>query len=79
MGIARALYHDPQILVFDEATSALDNKTEKEVTNAINAAASGRTMITIAHRLSTVKNADKVYKIENGNIELSVLGDKIVA
>jgi ATP-binding cassette, subfamily B, bacterial PglK len=79
LGIARALYHDPQILVFDEATSALDNKTEKEVTNAINAAASGRTMITIAHRLSTVKNADKVYKIENGKIELSVLGDKIVA
>ena len=78
LGIARALYHDPQILVFDEATSALDNKTEKEVTDAINAAACGRMMITVAHRMSTVKNADKVYKIENGKIELSVLGDKVV-
>ena len=78
LGIARALYHDPQILVFDEATSALDNKTEKEVTDAINAAASGRTMITIAHRMSTVEKADKVYKIEKGIIDPIVLCDNVV-
>jgi ATP-binding cassette, subfamily B, bacterial PglK len=73
LGIARALYHDPQILVFDEATSALDNKTEKEVTSAINAAADGRTMITIAHRMSTVKKANKVYKIANGQLNAEFL------
>ena len=73
LGIARALYHDPQILVFDEATSALDNKTEKEVTDAINAAASGRTMITIAHRMSTVEKANKVYKIVDGQLNAELL------
>ena len=48
----------------------INNKTEKEVTDAINAAASGRTMITIAHRMSSVERAGRVYKIENGCIEL---------
>ncbi len=76
LGIARALYRDPQILVFDEATSALDNKTEREVTEAIQAAARGRTMITIAHRMSTVEKVGKVYKLKDGcidKIELSFL------
>ena len=75
LGIARALYHDPQILVFDEATSALDNKTEKEVTDAINAAASGRTMITIAHRMSTVEKADRVYNIISGKVTEMIESD----
>ena len=73
LGIARALYHDPQILVFDESTSALDSKTEKEVTGAINIAACGRTMITIAHRLSTVEKANKVYKSANGQLNAELL------
>lgn len=77
LGIARALYHDPQILVFDEATSALDNKTEIEVTNAINSAASGRTMITIAHRLSTVEKSDKIYTIKSGIVTLKNSRDTV--
>lgn len=68
IGIARALYHDPDVLIFDEATSSLDNKTEKEVLEAINNVAKFKTMIVIAHRLTTVKNSDMVYKIEKGVI-----------
>lgn len=68
IGIARALYFDPQVLLFDEATSSLDNTTEKEVLEAINKVAKLKTMIVIAHRLTTVKNCDIVYKIEKGII-----------
>ena len=68
IGIARALYHDPQVLLFDEATSSLDNVTEKEVLSAIEGIAKLKTMIVIAHRLTTVKNCDKVYVIEKGRI-----------
>lgn len=68
IGIARALYHDPQVLILDEATSSLDNKTEKEVLEAIEGIAKLKTMIVIAHRLTTVKNCDKVYVIEKGKI-----------
>lgn len=66
IGIARALYRNPDILVFDEATSALDNETEKEVMNAIDSLHGNKTMIMIAHRLSTIVNCDIVYKVENG-------------
>lgn len=68
IGIARALYRNPEILVFDEATSALDTETEKEVMQAINSLQGTKTMIMIAHRLSTIENCDAVYRIENGEV-----------
>lgn len=68
IGIARALYHDPQILVMDEATAALDNITEKAFMSAINNLKGQKTLIMIAHRLSTLKNCDIIYKIEKGRL-----------
>ncbi len=68
IGIARALYYNPDILVFDEATSALDTKTEKEVMESINTLKGNKTIIIIAHRLSTINNCDRVLKIEKRNI-----------
>ena len=68
IGIARALYRNPEILVFDEATSALDNDTEREVMAAIGGLQGTKTMIMIAHRLSTIENCDKVYRVESGKI-----------
>ncbi|AXA33694.1 ABC transporter ATP-binding protein [Francisella adeliensis] len=65
LGIARALYQNPQILVMDEATSALDNETEKEVTNVIKEL-KNITIVTIAHRLSTIEGYDKVYSLDKG-------------
>ena len=66
IGIARALYHNPEILVLDEATSALDNDTEKAVMEAIDSLKGEKTMIIIAHRLTTIRNADKVYEVIDG-------------
>ena len=66
IAIARALYYDPDILVLDEATSALDNETEAAVIEAINALHGEKTMIIVAHRLSTISNCNKVYRIEGG-------------
>ena len=66
IGIARALYRNPEVLVFDEATSALDNETEREVMEAVNSLQGTKTMIMIAHRLTTVEKCDVIYKIENG-------------
>ncbi|PAU94015.1 multidrug ABC transporter ATP-binding protein [Aliifodinibius salipaludis] len=68
VGIARALYHEPDVLVMDEATSALDNITEKLITEAIESLKGERTLIMIAHRLTTVKNCDKLYFMEEGKI-----------
>ena len=68
IGIARALYHDPAVLVLDEATSALDTQTEKGVMEAINALHGDKTILIVAHRLSTVSNCDKLYKLEQGQI-----------
>jgi ATP-binding cassette, subfamily B, bacterial PglK len=66
IGIARALYHDPSVLVLDEATSALDTKTELGVMEAITALKGYKTLIIVAHRLSTVEGCDKLYLIEHG-------------
>ncbi len=68
LGIARALYHDPEILVFDEATSALDNDTEKAVMDAVNSFHGKKTMVIIAHRLNTIAKCDVIYKVENEKI-----------
>lgn len=67
IGIARALYSNPQVLVLDEATSALDNDTEKAVMEAIDSLAGTKTLIIIAHRLSTVENCDIKYEVKDGN------------
>lgn len=66
VGIARALYHHPEILVLDEATSALDATTEKDVIEAITALRGSRTIIMVAHRLSTLMQCDRLYRLDNG-------------
>ena len=71
IGIARALYHNPEILIMDEATAALDNTTEEMLVRAIDRMKKDRTIIIIAHRLSTVKNCDRLYFMENGKITAS--------
>ena len=68
IGIARALYNDPEILVFDEATSALDNDTEAAVMEAVNSFHGRKTMIIIAHRLNTIEKCDMIYKVENARL-----------
>ena len=66
IGIARALYNDPEILFFDEATSSLDNETESAIMEAIENLKGYKTLVVIAHRLTTIKNCDVVYRIEKG-------------
>lgn len=73
VGIARALYHDPEILILDEATSALDNDTEAAIMEAIENFHGRKTMLIIAHRLKTIENCDMIYKVENGKIMESSL------
>ncbi|MEX1137628.1 MAG: ABC transporter ATP-binding protein [Balneolales bacterium] len=68
IGIARALYHNPQVLIMDEATSALDNVTERDVIEAIERLKGDRTIITIAHRLTTIRNSDRLYLMKKGKI-----------
>ena len=69
IGIARALYHNPKVLILDEATSALDNLTEKAVMEAIDNLGKNITIILIAHRLSTVKKCDRIYLLEKGELK----------
>ena len=71
IGIARALYHRPEILVMDEATSALDNQTEQQITSIIGGLHGKKTLLVIAHRLSTVQNADQVLFLKEGRLHAS--------
>ena len=68
MGLARALYRNPEVLVLDEATSSLDGTTEENILKAIKDAAKRRTVIMIAHRLNTLKDCDQIYILEKGII-----------
>jgi ATP-binding cassette subfamily B protein/ATP-binding cassette subfamily C protein len=68
IGIARALYDDPEVLVLDEATSALDNETEQKIMDEIYSVSANKTLIVIAHRLTTVERCDRIIRIENGRI-----------
>lgn len=68
IGIARALYHDPPVLVLDEATSALDTDTERDVMRAVNALHGKKTLIIIAHRLSTIASCNTIHRLDHGTI-----------
>ena len=68
IGIARALYRDPEILILDEATSSLDQSTEKKIMESIQFLKRKKTLIVITHRLSTVKNCDKISFIDKGRV-----------
>jgi ABC-type multidrug transport system fused ATPase/permease subunit len=68
IGISRALYHDPAVLVLDEATSSLDTATEHSVMQAVNALRGSKTVIVVAHRLSTVEHCNRLYRLERGRI-----------
>ena len=69
LGIARALFTNPQLIVFDEATSALDSETERAVTEAVHNLRGSRTLIVVAHRLSTILEADRILYLSNGEIK----------
>ena len=78
VGIARALYHNPKVLILDEATSSLDNETEKAVMDAVNNLNKDMTIVLIAHRLNTVKNCDIVFKLEKGQLVSQGTFDEII-
>jgi ATP-binding cassette subfamily B protein len=77
--IARALYHDPRLLVFDEATSALDTQSESNIIAAMNDILQGRTAVIIAHRLSTIMRADKILVLYEGKVVEQGKHDELVA
>ena len=72
VGIARALYHDPSVLVLDEATSSLDTATESDVMQAVTTLQGTKTIIIVAHRLSTVKQCDRLYRVEQGRVTVEL-------
>jgi len=77
IGIARALYHDPEVLILDEATSALDNDTEAALMESINQFHGKKTLVIIAHRLQTIEKCDLVYRVENGRAVLERGGESL--
>jgi ATP-binding cassette, subfamily B, bacterial PglK len=79
IGIARALYHDPDVLIMDEATSALDNVTERAVMEAVHNLSRRKTIILIAHRLSTVRSCDRIFMLEKGKVIATGTYDELVA
>jgi len=78
IGIARALYHNPQLLILDEATNALDNLTEQAVIDAVNNLANNITIILITHRLSTVKKCDNIFLLEKGELKQQGTFEKLI-
>ena len=78
IGIARALYHEPDVLVLDEATSALDVQTERGVMDAIRKLRGSKTILIIAHRLSTVADCDLIFHLENGKLKASGQPEEIL-
>ena len=78
IGIARALYHNPQLLILDEATSALDNQTEKVVMDAIDNLDKNITIIQIAHRLNTLKKCDRIFVLEKGELKKEAKYDELI-
>lgn len=79
IGIARALYFDPELLILDEATSALDNLTERAVMDAVQNVRNQKTIIMIAHRLTTVRDCDAIFLLENGQVASVGTFDELVA
>ncbi len=78
IGIARALYHNPKVLILDEATSALDSKTERVVMDAVNSLNKHITIIIVAHRLNTIKNCDKIFLLEKGELKKEVSLEELI-
>lgn len=79
LGIARALYHDPKVLVFDEATSALDNVTEESIFRAVSELGRSKTIVMIAHRMSTVRGCDVIYVLDRGTVQAQGTYDDLLA
>ena len=79
IGIARAMYRDPTLLIMDEATSALDNVTEREVMEAMQRIRGDKTIILIAHRLSTVRSCDTIFLMERGRLLAQGSYDELLA
>ena len=69
VGIARALYRDPALVFFDEATSSLDSETETAVMQAVHALGAEKTIIIVAHRLTTLRDCDVIYRVTGGGVE----------
>ena len=70
LGIARALYKDSKVIIFDEATSALDENTEKDVVNSIRSIDTNKTVLIIAHRISTIRHTDRIISVGDGSIKI---------